>query len=110
MRATTHLAESPVFDEDGLLCNPAHWNEALAQTIADRLGIGQLADAHWKVIRTLRQHYARFGAAPAMIQVCRLHHQGPHWVHDLFHTCLNAWRVAGLPNPGEEAKTYLSGS
>jgi len=25
-----------------------------------------------------------------------------------FTTCLGAWRVAGLPNPGEEAKSYLN--
>lgn len=108
MRTTIHSLLSPEFDEDGLLCNPAQWNEALAQEIADQLEIGELGEPHWQVIRTLRRHYARFGAAPAMIQVCRLHGQDRHWVHDLFHTCLNAWRVAGLPNPGEEAKTYLS--
>jgi tRNA 2-thiouridine synthesizing protein E len=106
-----HTAEmQPVaqFDEDGLLVNPEAWNEALARDIARRHGVVELTDAHWKVIETLRKHYARFGAAPAMIQVCRLHGMDRHWVHDLFNTCLNAWRVAGLPNPGEEAKTYLS--
>jgi len=60
------------------------------------------------VIHALREHYARFGVAPAMSQVCRRQHREPNWVHNLFHTCLNAWRVAGLPNPGEEAKSYLS--
>jgi TusE/DsrC/DsvC family sulfur relay protein len=108
MRATAQSPQYPEFDEDGLLCDPAQWNEALAQTIAHREGVGELGEAHWKVIHSLRQHYARFGAAPAMIQICRLHGYPKNWVHDLFHTCLNAWRVAGLPNPGEEAKTYLS--
>jgi tRNA 2-thiouridine synthesizing protein E len=28
-------------------------------------------------------------------------------VNDLFGYCLVAWRVAGLPNPGEEARSYL---
>ncbi len=96
------------FDEDGLLMDPAQWNEALARTIAQQHGLGELTDEHWKVIRALRDHYGRFGVAPAMIRVCRAHGQDVHWVHNLFHTCLNAWRVAGLPNPGEEAKAYLS--
>ena len=96
------------FDEDGLLLVPAHWSEALAQAIAAREGLGILTDSHWKVIYSLREHYARFQVAPAMVQICHLHGQDKFWVHDLFHTCLNAWRVAGLPNPGEEAKTYLS--
>jgi len=43
-----------------------------------------------------------------MKNVCRRHDKATNWVHDLFGTCLNAWRVAGLPNPGEEAKSYLS--
>jgi len=28
--------------------------------------------------------------------------------HMLFPSCLAAWRIAGLPDPGEEAKAYLS--
>ena len=96
------------FDDDGLLTDPSHWNEAVAAEIARREGIARLTEDHWKVIRSLREHYAKFGVAPAMIQVCRLHGQGRNWVHDLFYTCLGAWRVAGLPNPGEEAKAYLN--
>lgn len=97
------------FDEDGLLMDPAQWNESIAAEIARREGIGRLTDEHWEVIRSLREHYAKFGVAPAMSHVCYKHGKDRHWVHDLFHTCLGAWRVAGLPNPGEEAKAYLSG-
>lgn len=96
------------FDEDGLLKDPALWNETVATTIALREGIGKLTDEHWEVIRALREHYAKFGVAPAMSHVCRRHGRDRHWIHDLFHTCLGAWRVAGLPNPGEEAKAYLN--
>ena len=96
------------FDEDGLLKNPAQWNEAVAAEIARRDGVGQLTDEHWKVIHALREHYAKFSVAPAMSQVCHAHGKDKHWIHDLFHTCLGAWRVAGLPNPGEEAKAYLN--
>ncbi|GAB4508421.1 MAG: sulfurtransferase TusE [Sulfuricaulis sp.] len=96
------------FDEDGLLKNPAQWNEAVATEIALHDGIGKLTDEHWEVIHSLREHYAKFGVAPAMSHVCRSHGKDRQWIHDLFHTCLNAWRVAGLPNPGEEAKAYLN--
>ena len=96
------------FDEDGLLRNPEQWNETVAAEIARHEGIGELTGDHWKVIRALREHYSRFGAAPAMSHICHSHGKGWQWVHHLFHTCLGAWRVAGLPNPGEEAKTYLN--
>lgn len=100
--------QSAQFDEDGLLINPAQWNETMARQIAQREGIGSLTDEHWQVIRSLRQHYAKFGVAPAMSHVSRAHGKDKHWIHDLFHSCLTAWRVAGLPNPGEEAKAYLN--
>lgn len=29
-------------------------------------------------------------------------------LHQLFRSPRQAWRIAGLPNPGEEAKAYLA--
>jgi tRNA 2-thiouridine synthesizing protein E len=110
MRAAETAFSLPPLDEHGLLVDPGQWSAAVAQALADYHGIGLLGEEHWQVIRALREHYARFGAAPAMIQVCRAQGHDRNWVHDLFHTCLNAWCVAGLPDPGEEAKTYLSGT
>lgn len=103
----TQTNEPVELDEDGLLKDPNAWSEAPAREIARRNGIEPLTAEHWMVIGALREHYAKYGVAPAMHHVCRSHGKGPFWVHDLFGTCLNAWRVAGLPNPGEEAKTYL---
>ncbi len=97
------------FDEYGLLKDPSQWNEKLAREIARDEGIVELTADHWEVIHELREHYAGFGVAPAMSHVCHKHGKDRQWIHDLFHTCLGAWRVAGLPNPGEEAKSYLSG-
>jgi TusE/DsrC/DsvC family sulfur relay protein len=97
------------FDEGGLLKDPSQWNETLAAEIARHDGIGQLTEEHWEIIRTLREYYEKFGVAPAMSHICHRHGKDNHWIHDLFHSCLGAWRVAGLPDPGEEAKTYLSG-
>lgn len=95
-------------DEDGLLIDPTLWNESVAQDIAKQLGIAELNEGHWKVIHALREHYEKFGVAPAMSHICRRQGKEWQWAHELFHTCLNAWRIAGLPNPGEEAKSYLS--
>jgi len=107
---STAARKLPLFelDDDGLLKDPSQWNETVAQEIAALLQVGPLTDQHWEVVHSLREYYGKYGVAPAMIQVCRQHGRDRHWVHDLFHSCLNAWRVAGLPNPGEEAKTYLS--
>lgn len=108
MATAKQLHINLVLDEYGLLVNPNDWNESIAIEIARRNGIDTLTPDHWKVIHALREHYARFGVAPAMHNVCRHYGHKTNWAHNLFHTCLNAWRVAGLPDPGEEAKSYLS--
>jgi len=95
-------------DENGLLVNPDDWNTVVARQIASQLDIPHLTNEHWKIIDALRMHYARFGVAPAMHNICQSNHKSRDWVHSHFDNCLNAWRVAGLPDPGEEAKSYLS--
>jgi tRNA 2-thiouridine synthesizing protein E len=97
-----------LFDEHGLLTDPHLWSEDLARDIASDIGIGDLSDAHWKIIRGLRDQHARYGAAPSMHRVCQQVGVQRGEVNALFGYCLNAWRVAGLPNPGEEASSYLS--
>jgi hypothetical protein len=39
--------------------------------------------------------------------ICRAAGLDRHKAHKLFGSCRNLWRVAGLPNPGEEAKSYM---
>lgn len=98
----------PEVDESGLLIDSGAWNESVARELAASDGITELTEDHWKIIRALREHYAKFGVAPAMHQICRAQGHDWQWAHELFHTCLGAWRIAGLPDPGEEAKSYLS--
>jgi tRNA 2-thiouridine synthesizing protein E len=108
MITAASLKTSAEFDEYGLLRNPDDWDEPLALSIANQLGIGPLTTDHWKVIRALRQHYQKFGTVPTIHNICHEHGKKSDWVHNLFQSCLNAWRVAGLPDPGEEAKSYMS--
>ena len=106
--AVSAAIDAKQFDEYGLLIDAQAWSEQLAQVIADDNGVGTLTDAHWRIIHTLRDHYARYGAAPVMHRVCHDAGVERRRVNELFGYCLNAWRVAGLPNPGEEATSYIS--
>jgi len=110
MHATSEVTRLPAMDEDGLLCDPSDWNEAIAVELAQVVGIHQLGEEHWAVIFALRDYYKRFAVAPAMVSICHSLNRDGNWIHHLFSSCLNAWIVAGLPNPGEEAKTYLNNS
>jgi len=107
-RAEVQSLDHVEFDEEGLMKDPGQWTEAVARAIAEQDEVGELTEAHWHVIQSLRDHYAKFGVAPAMSHVCWTLGMGKFCVHDLFSTCMEAWRVAGLPNPGEEAKAYLT--
>jgi len=107
MTAVSHAPGYPEFDEDGLIVDPEQWNEEVAEDVAEQLHI-QLGAEHWVAIYALRNYYDRYGVAPAMYSICRDNGRGKNWIHNLFDSCLNAWRVSGLANPGEEAKSYLS--
>jgi TusE/DsrC/DsvC family sulfur relay protein len=95
------------FDDDGFLVDPAGWTQQAAQMIADMDGIGALGPDHWSVIYYLREHHLTYGSIPPMPQVCRATHLANHAVDWLFGGCREAWRVAGLPSPGEEALSYM---
>jgi tRNA 2-thiouridine synthesizing protein E len=98
----------PPLGEMGLLADPKQWSESVAWALAAHHGIGPLTAAHWRIIYALRAHFNQYGVPPAMRHLCRKQGMEPNCIHRLFCTCLTAWCVAGLPDPGEEAKSYLS--
>lgn len=97
-----------IFDDDGFLADSAVWTREIARQIASADGIGRLTPDHWAIIFDLRERYLKTGSLPVMSHICRTHHLKRGAVNDLFGGCRRAWRIAGLPNPGEEAKTYMS--
>ena len=55
-RAATLALAMPTFDDEGYLVDPDDWNDALAQQIAQGLGV-ELTDDHWFVLRFMRDRY-----------------------------------------------------
>ena len=112
MTTTAQLVSSslsPVaeFDEDGFLADGLVWTRGLAEQIAEFDELAPLTDKHWKVIDHIRERFFRVGGVPAMRLVCRATGLSSMEIRSLFGDCRSAWRVAGLPNPGEEAKAYF---
>lgn len=95
------------FDEDGFLRNPLDWDEDLAVQLALNDGLDELTEAHWRVIGYLREHYLAHHTLPPMSYLEWLFDLPAHEGRQLFSGMREAWRVAGLPNPGEEAKAYM---
>jgi dissimilatory sulfite reductase related protein len=111
----TMLARKPVandinywFDRDGFLTEPNLWNQEMAERIALEDGISLLTPKHWQVIEYVRGRYFENGSLPVMRLVCRANGLDRQKAHKLFGSCKSLWRVAGLPNPGEEANAYMS--
>lgn len=94
-------------DEDGYLTDPDQWSREVASRVADAAGIGQLEPRHWRMIAFMRETYDEFGAPPSQHQLCHHLALDKHAVAEAFGSCRNLWQIAGLPNPGEEMRTYL---
>ena len=95
------------FDDDGFLLNPDSWNAQLAVRLAREAGIETLTKTHWLVIHYLRSYYQRLQFMPPARTVCRQLGVAGHDIKTMFGGCLVVWKISGLPNPGEEAKTYI---
>lgn len=96
-------------DADGFLQNPAEWNELLAHWLAKQEGLDELNEARWQVIYALRNYYQVHQHVPNFKELCESAHQkDPYCMERLFdNNGSKAWRIAGLPNPGEEINAYL---
>ena len=97
----------PIFDYNGTIIESEEWTRIVAEGLSQRIGIKEMNKEHWQVIHRLRDYYDEFGVSPSMENLCYEFKQDKQWVHRLFGSALNAWCIAGLPDPGEEAKSYL---
>ncbi len=96
------------FDSAGFLADADHWTPGVAEELARQAGIDELSAKHWEVIDLVRDRYFTLGALPVMRLVCRAAGLDPHNAHQLFSSCKSLWRIAGLPDPGEEARSYMN--
>ncbi len=96
-------------DTEGFLQNPDEWNERIAQWLAKQEGLDELNEARWQVIYALRQYYQTHQHVPNFKELCESAQQPDHYCMErLFdNNGSKAWRIAGLPNPGEEINAYL---
>jgi tRNA 2-thiouridine synthesizing protein E len=95
-------------DESGFMQDPNRWNKSAARILAEMHDVGQLTPDHWAIIYYLREHHLSYGSLPPMSQVCRTRGLETAAVQRLFGGCVQAWRIAGLPDPGEEARTHMA--
>jgi tRNA 2-thiouridine synthesizing protein E len=96
-----------ILDEEGYLLDPLDWGRSFTEQRARDAGI-VLNNKHWRLIDIIRDKYLRLGALPPMRTVCKAAGFDKHELKQQFGSCLKLWKMAGLPNPGEEAIAYMN--
>jgi len=105
---TEKISHSAIqLDSDGYLIDKYNWDKTLASQFAKNEGISQLTKEHWQVIHYIRDYYNRLNAMPPPRRVCRQLGIEGHDIKAMFGSCLAVWRIAGLPNPGDEARAHM---
>lgn len=87
-------------NDEGFLLDPKLWNDAVARALAAAMGVSELTDEHWKVVRYLRKHYLDFGLAPMVRKLCKQTDTPLKRIYELFPPgpAKGACKVAGMPN------------
>ena len=96
------------FDEDGFLLQAENWDHEIAQQIAQQNGVPELEAKHLNVVQFIRDYYFELGGFVTPRRICSEMKVDKVEMKRFFGSCTNAWKIAGLPNPGEEAKTYMN--
>jgi tRNA 2-thiouridine synthesizing protein E len=90
-----------LFDEEGFMWFPEDWTEGVAKALAAESHIKDLTDAHWRVLRFLREFFLHNGRAPLNRQLSKGTGLSLLQIERLFPRGIKhgARRLAGLPNP-----------
>ncbi len=70
MSVTREIAGKTIdFDDEGFMLDPADWNEEVAAELAKVVGIDELNESHWLVIRYSRSSYDAYGETPTLRRI-----------------------------------------
>jgi TusE/DsrC/DsvC family sulfur relay protein len=108
MPVIEHNGMKITIDEDGFLVRLEDWTEAIARVLASREGIAELTEDKLDILRFMREYYGKHKFFPIVRFVCKNVHQPRNCVTEKFMDPVKAWKIAGLPNPGEEVLLFKS--
>jgi TusE/DsrC/DsvC family sulfur relay protein len=108
MRVLEQEGMAIAVDEDGFLARTEDWTEAVARVLAEREGIVSLTEGMFDILRSLREYYMKHRFFPIVRSVCKSVHQPGNCITEQFNDPVRAWKIAGLPNPGEEVIGFRS--
>lgn len=88
-------------DNQGFMLDGDHWNDKVAEALAEDEGIDRLTEDHWIIIEFLREFQEEHGTAPMIRVLCSETGFTLKRIYELFENgpAKGACRVAGLPRP-----------
>jgi TusE/DsrC/DsvC family sulfur relay protein len=88
-------------NEEGFFTDATQWTEAMAPELAKAEGIDELTEAHWTVIRFMRQEYFEKGTGPTVRMLGKTSGVSVKELYQLFPKgpAKTAARIAGIPKP-----------
>lgn len=88
-------------NDEGFFVQPEQWTEAMVGELARYEGIEELTDAHWTVIRFMRDEYLTKGSGPTVRVLGKASGVSIKELYQLFPKgpARVAAKIAGIPKP-----------
>ena len=101
MTMLTIAAHDVELNDEGFFVHPEQWSEDMVPELARREGIDAVTDAHWKVIRFMRDEYAAKGTGPTVRMLGKSSGVSVKELYQLFPKgpAKVAAKIAGIPKP-----------
>lgn len=101
MTTTTIAAIDVELNDEGFFVHPEQWVEDMVPELARREGIEALTDAHWQVVRFMRDEFYAKGTGPTVRILGKTSGVSIKELYQLFPggPAKIAARIAGIPKP-----------
>jgi tRNA 2-thiouridine synthesizing protein E len=88
-------------DDEGFFEHPEQWTESMVPALAKEVGIDELTDRHWQVVRFVRNEYLTKGTGPTVRLLGKSAGVSTKELFELFPKgpAKIAARIAGIPKP-----------
>ncbi len=101
MTTATIAGKTVTVNEEGFLTEYDDWDEDVAKALAAQIGIDELTDDHWTVVKFLRADFKDQGETPTLRRVTKVAGIPTKALFDLFpkKPAKKMAYVAGVPKP-----------
>ncbi len=106
MQTIVYKGKTITLDNEGYLLDFNDWNEDIACALAENEGVEELTKDKIDIIKFLREYYKEHKFFPILRAVCKNVHQPKNCITENFMNPVKAWKIAGLPNPGDEVNLF----